>query len=148
VDSIRKAVILLGAQPLRSWASLLALAQIDDKPGELMRSALIRARLLEHLCETRGLDAASGFLVGLFSLLDALLDQPMPVLMEHLPLATELRRALVAREGAYGDLLAAVEAHERADWERVGALGADPDTLTGHLLEAVRWSDGVLASLP
>ncbi len=70
----------MGERPIRKWASLVALAGMgDDKPAELVVTALIRARFAELLGEGGDLgDRASDlFLVGLFSLLDALVDQPM-----------------------------------------------------------------------
>ena len=95
VESIQQAVMFLGLQNLRRMVTLTTVASVEDKPGELFRAALIRGRLCELLCSACGAaDTDSAFTVGLFSALDALLDRPLPELLEELPLAAETSSAV------------------------------------------------------
>ena len=99
VDSISQAIVLVGTDRMRQWAALLVLAQTGDKPSELMRVALIRARMCESLCPLLGGSSSQDFTVGLFSILDAYFDCEMRHLLADLPLAPEILDALLKREG-------------------------------------------------
>ncbi|MFT5511162.1 MAG: EAL and modified HD-GYP domain-containing signal transduction protein, partial [Hyphomicrobiaceae bacterium] len=76
IDSIQRAVVFMGLATVKRWASLIVVASIDDKPSELTRTLLVRARLCELLCKEIDIDdPGAAFTVGLFSGLDALVDQ-------------------------------------------------------------------------
>jgi len=135
IDSIRQAIALLGRRILSQIASLLAMAQLGDKPPELMMTALIRAHMARRL--SGELDPDTCYTAGLFSVLDALLDRPMAELLADLPLSEELTRALRDRSGPVGEVLATVIAYDEADWDRVCASGIDPQTLSTAYLEAI-----------
>ena len=100
VRSIGQALALLGLENVKRWATLSVLASIDDKPTELTVTALIRARFCELAGEPLGIASpAELFTLGLFSVLDAMMDAPMVDVIASLPLATEMREALVCRQG-------------------------------------------------
>ncbi|MGH2910070.1 MAG: EAL and HDOD domain-containing protein [Solirubrobacteraceae bacterium] len=116
VRSIGQALTLLGMDNARRWATLSVLASVDDKPSELTLTALTRARF----CELAGAEneiagPSELFTLGLFSVLDALMDTTMREVTELLPLADDMRDALVDRTGPMGDLLQAVTAREHGD---------------------------------
>ncbi|MBA1149310.1 HDOD domain-containing protein [Ectothiorhodospiraceae bacterium WFHF3C12] len=144
IDSIRQAIVFLGLRELRSWASLVALAAVPDKPQALMTSLMIRAKTCElvarALCPG---EASTCFTVGLFSGLDALFDVPLSQVLEELPLSEDTERALLERQGEPGRVLEWVLAYETGDWERVSRLGGPVDTLRSAFLEAVAWSEQV-----
>ena len=78
VDSIRQALIIAGTQCIRLWATLIVFSNFNEKPHEIMTIALARARMCELLAEKMRLkNTESFFTVGLFSVLDALMDQPL-----------------------------------------------------------------------
>lgn len=138
IDSIRQALLLLGTRVVSAWVTLLLMADIPDKPHELLTTAVIRARMAELLAAARGrASRESAFLVGLLSVLDALLDQPMEEILAALPLAEELEHALASREGELGAILEAVLAYERGDWARAASLGLRPSLLTSSYLDAL-----------
>jgi len=137
IDSIRQAITLLGRRTLCQIASLLAMAKLGEKPPELLMTALIRAHMAARLCETRGLDADAGYTAGLFSVLDALLDQPMRDLLDELPLSPELADALRDGQGELGAVLTTVIACDTADWSRVTDSAFAPDVLSQAYLEAI-----------
>jgi c-di-GMP phosphodiesterase len=155
IESIRHAVRLVGRGELHKWLSLLLVTSVARKGGtdiELVQLAIQRARLCELVAQ-QGRDRRSAeplFMVGLFSLLDALLRVTLREILDRVDLADEVRRALVARSGPYAPTLAMVEAYERADWPVVEAecatLGVDPSRLGPLYLDAVRWTrDRMLA---
>jgi c-di-GMP-related signal transduction protein len=123
VRSIGQALALLGIENLKHWAALSIFASIDGKPAELTSTALIRARF----CELAGrsepaTDPGELFTLGLFSVLDALMDAPMTELLTKLPFPQDMRDALTEHHGAKGRLLDCVTAIEAGDLDRGHAI--------------------------
>jgi EAL and modified HD-GYP domain-containing signal transduction protein len=121
VDSVGRAIALLGLENIKRWSTLTAFASIDDKPRELITTALVRARF----CELAGPSFGEAnndqlFTLGLFSVVDALMDAPMPELLRAIPFPEDMTHALVAGHGAKGALLDCAIACER------GMLAASP----------------------
>ncbi len=94
-----------------------------DKSEELVFTSLSRANLCELLAPLVGLKERSSelFLMGLFSLLDAFLDQPLPDILEKLPISQDIKNSLVGRQGLMGEVLELVLFYEMGDWNRVFA---------------------------
>lgn len=142
VRSIGQALALLGLDNVRRWATLSTMASIDNKPTELTLTALIRARF----CELAGAKLPNGgsselFTLGLFSVIDAMMDAPMLDVVSSLPLAEDIREALVQRRGAMGQLLNCVVSLEN---------GEDDGSLpkAGEMyLEALMWANSASESL-
>jgi len=89
----------------------------------------------------------SCFLVGLFSVLDAFMDRPMPEVLRALPLAEELQRALLDHAGSLGAILHSVLAYERGNWDEAMHLGLDQNSLVDAYLHALTWSVETRAAL-
>ncbi len=120
IRSIRHALALIGMREAKKWLSLIALSSMaDDKPLELVRMSLLRANLCEMLAPLFYLqDSASElFLMGLFSLIDVLIDQPMPALLTRLPLGEPIKRSLLRQNGPYQLIFDIVVAYERGEWD-------------------------------
>ena len=148
VDSIRQAVIYLGLKAIRTWATLIALSGIDDKPHELMTTAMVRAKMCELLAEARKLPVReSCFTAGLFSALDALMDMPMESVVESLPLSAEITGALLGREGTIGRTLTQVLDYEQARWQHMDRADLSAAQLTDIYLQAVEWAQEVTRAL-
>lgn len=148
VTSIQRAVVYVGQQSLRRWVTLIALSSMDDKPTALTRLALARARMCERLLAESGRgDADEAFTVGLFSTLDAFMDQPLADVLATLPLSGGVRAALLDGEGPAGEALACVGAYERGEWPRAVALagGIAPGRLGDLYCDAAAWADTVVA---
>jgi c-di-GMP-related signal transduction protein len=126
VLSVRHALTLLGERDVRRWATLVALSSVaNDKPSELIETALVRARFCESLCPAIGTGrelAEELFLLGLFSVLDALLDQPMPKALAEVAIPPRVKGALVGMPGEMRRVLDLVLAFEHGDWQEVDAL--------------------------
>ena len=141
VESIHQALRLVGLTAMTNIVSLFLLANIDDKPHELLITAMVRAKMCEQLARLmqQG-NSATFFIVGLLSVLDAFMDRPMPDILPALPLADEIVEALLAHEGMLGATLHCVLAYEQGDWEAVHNLGCPRDLLVKTYLEALMWA--------
>ena len=142
VESIKDAIILLGTRQIGSWVSLINLAQIARKPKELTVSALVRARMCELVAEVSGRhDGEAFYTVGLFSVLDALLDSDLDAALAALPLRGDVREAIVEGAGPMGETLQGVIAYERGDWENAHCPGVTDGQLAAIFRDAVVSSD-------
>lgn len=121
ISSIRQAIALLGQKELLKWVSLVTLRNVGyDKPDELVVTAVTRARFCEMMAQATGFKNKSAdlFLIGLFSLLDVFLGQPMEEVLMDLPLTKEVKQALRGEEGNYGSFLSLVLLYEKGNFDQ------------------------------
>jgi EAL and modified HD-GYP domain-containing signal transduction protein len=145
VRSIGQALALLGLENVRRWATLSVLASIDDKPTELTVTALIRARFCELAGEQFGIASpAERCTLGLFSVLDAMMDSPMHDVVASLPLAEDIRDALVRRRGKLGLLLDCVTTLETGEYGYTPSLVARAGEI---YFESLTWANTAAESL-
>jgi len=138
IESIQRAVVLLGIRNIRSWATLISFANVDDHRSDLITVALERAKMCELLAEATGFkQKETGFTIGLLSVLDAMAQAPMDVILASLPLDDEINQALLRHEGPLGRILACTLAYERCDWESLDTLGLDPSQINDAYLTAL-----------
>lgn len=122
VRSLPQALALLGTGPIRRWAMLIAVAGMRDVPHALLETSLVRARAAEELAAAvPGADSDRAFIVGLFSLLDAITARSLPSLLDGLHLHPAIVAALLDGNGPEGQLLAALRTHERGESPAGGA---------------------------
>lgn len=127
IESIQRAVVLMGLQRLRAWASLFAMSGLEGRPMELLNMGLLRANLCENFARLCGRgDPDVAYTVGLLSILDAMMGRPIEPLMEDLPLPQEIKCAIIAHEGMYGEILEQVVKIERNEWSAPACHGIDP----------------------
>lgn len=145
VRSIGQALALLGVENVKRWATLTVLAGVDNKPTELTLTALIRARFCELAGQQLAINSpAELFTLGLFSVIDGMMDAPMHDVVASLPLADDMREALVLRRGPKGELLNCVTSLEIGNDEQASAvIGGAP----GLYLESLIWANGAAGSL-
>lgn len=146
ITSIRTALVLLGLDQIRKWASVWAMAGLSggEAPGAVSL-ALVRARGCERIGELiTGSDTGGLFLLGLCSLLDVILRQSMEVALTDMPLPTPIREALLGAQNSSRVALDAIIAYERGEWDTAGELieklGLGPSALPGIYADAVRWA--------
>lgn len=148
VDSIRHAIVYLGEKEIKRWATLITLTGIDDKPAELITTALVRGKMCELLSAAHGeLNRDAAFLTGLFSTLDAMMDQPMEDLLGTLPLHQDITGALLRREGPYAVILNSAIAYERAEWDKLECGGASKEATAEIYLRSVEWADATVTEI-
>lgn len=144
ISSVKQAVVSLGLKTIRDWFIIVALTSIDDKPQELIFMTLLRARMMQNLAHKLGVSGDTGFTTGLFSAIDALMDQPMHSVLEALPLADDIVQALVSKEGKLGELLNLVLHYEKGDWQYFDATGLAPTDLSDAYFDAMIWARGLV----
>jgi EAL and modified HD-GYP domain-containing signal transduction protein len=146
-SSLRHALVLLGEREIRTCATVWAMADMArDVPSELVVASTLRARLCEMLAplaqmRERALDL---FLVGLFSSLDVILEQPMERILQSLPLCSDVREALLGARNPLRSVLECVQAYEQGLWDRASdlalAAGIAEREIPTCYLEAVGWT--------
>lgn len=127
IASIEQAVVMLGWKQIRNWLRVIVLTDIspEDTTSELPFISVQRGRFLELTARDAGLGSEfceTLFLLGLFSLLDAMLSMPMDEIASNLALAPELEAALRKEPGTLCTWLTMAEAFEGGDWEQVDEL--------------------------
>lgn len=128
IYSLRHALTLLGLEEIRKWSSVIAYAKLnEDKPSELMTTSIVRAKFAENLAfkaSNNKVKAAQAFLIGMFSLIDACLDQPITNILDQLSLTEQIRNVLIGTDdNSFLSLIyQLVTAYERASWVKLPDL--------------------------
>ncbi len=154
VSSIAQAVTILGHNPLKHWLMVVIVSDMNPSPraSELAFKSVQRGRFLNlmatHLGNKSPYPGETMFLLGLFSMLDALLNQPMDKVIAQMPLEDDLKQALIGEEGPARDWLDMAAAVEAAEWKNVaGLLGKyelkTEDTATNYA-KAMVWTSEIL----
>lgn len=154
ITSIRQAVVLAGWKPIRNWLRLIILTDMapSQKSLELSYLSAHRAKLFETAALGGGYEDESDklFMLGLFSLLDALLDMRMETIVRHLPVDDDIKNALCGEDNRYAPWLALAKAIEQSDWDAVGATAKTLDLLPGTVAvsyqHAFSWADSFFVS--
>ena len=148
VESLHYAVVFLGLKAVKEMVMVLVMSGANDKPHELLVTSLVRAKMCELLAGSSSLPNKEGcFVVGLFSVLDALLDMEMPELLQSLSLSDEINQALLEREGVAGDVLATVLAHEQGQWDLPVMQKFEQEHINKAYFDALAWAGNVDASI-
>lgn len=153
ISTIKQALVVLGQHELKKFLSLLFTAQVNNsKPEELLKMAMVRARFCELLAkDNTQIDSAMAFLTGMMSLIDAILDESIDKIMEQLPLAAEIKNAIVKGEGQLAEILKLAIAFEKGDWEQESklesVLNLTGKQITAKFAEAISWADDQLSLL-
>lgn len=143
IRSIKQAILLLGLTDLQRWVQILIYREWSKKPKadmyeELMKTSLCRAKICELMAKRIGYrNNSEYFLVGMFSLIDALLEKPMNVILAQLPLSDEIVETISGSETALSPVLDMAIALERLDWEEVTRLEDKLQLKTDELFEVV-----------
>ncbi len=149
IESIKDAVVLLGQDNVKKWLSLILLSRMDtNKPNELIVVALIRGRMCELLAEELHPEVQPQmFIIGLFSVLDALMDVPMVDLLDTVILSTPIKLALLDQEGEQGEILDLVFAYEQFKFKQLVDHSIATDNLRNYYLESVQWTEQAMKAL-
>jgi hypothetical protein len=153
ITSFSQALLILGRQQLRRWLNLMLFAarQGDVRSAMLLARVALRARALELLAKSGGLDKNTqeqGFMTGMFSLLGVLFGLPLAEVLAPLALGEAVHAALLRREGELGALLELFETAERGDLEgvafRLDALQIPREEFNRTMVDAAGWMQAVL----
>ena len=122
ITSIRHAAAMLGQKELKKWINTAVTNELcADKPNEITRVSLLRAKFAENLAPIFEMAISSSelFLMGLFSVLDLILDKPMAEALDMVKVSKDIRKALVDKEGKFAPVLDFVTRYEAADWQEI-----------------------------
>lgn len=146
VTSIRHAAAILGQKELKKWINTVITKELcADKPNEINRISLLRAKFAECLAPAFGLAAKSSelFLMGLFSVLDIILDVPMEEALGRVNVSKDIRDAILEQKGELSEVFEFMKAYENADWQEVCRMlivkEIDIDTIYDAYTETVVW---------
>lgn len=148
ISTIKQALVILGSGELKRFLGLMfAITANPDKPTELIKLAMTRAKFCELVAQDirSQLDVSIAFLTGLLSKIDAILDEPMESVMEKLPLAQEIKDPLLTKKGPMAALIKLVELIELAEWDKtnivIEKLKLNKDKAVEHYNQALTWAD-------
>lgn len=148
ISSIKQALVTLGSAELKRFLGLMFATNVNpDKPSELINAAMARAKFCELLAGdiNAPVDTSIAFLTGLLSLIDAILDEELESVLEKLPLAPEIKAALLTKKGVLAALITLSELIEHAEWDKTSIvmkkLGLEKEKIIKDYNEALTWAD-------
>jgi EAL and modified HD-GYP domain-containing signal transduction protein len=154
IKSIKQAILVLGVDELKRFICLLFTAQFSlGKPQELTVMALARGRFCELMVKATlpTYSQSSAFLIGLMSLIDAMVDGNIQELMDKLPLHKDMKDAIVSRRGESANFLRLCELFEKADWQNIKLfclqIKVNPDQSCHLFQEALIWADDRISAI-
>ena len=149
ITSIKEAITYIGLLQIRQWSTLLVISNAaKGKPKELLVIAMIRAHMCQQMAALSShINSDEAFTVGLFSVLDAVMDISMEDLLDHLPFTAAIKLALIEQSGDLGKLIQGVIHYEKGEWIEVDDLQFPIEDYARYFLEAVFFSEQQLASL-
>jgi len=155
IHSIPHALSMLGERAMRKWISLVSVAALGDEVADsLLRLPLLRAMFCEQIGLKVGMirEANELFLLGLLSVMDALLNVPMAVVLQDLTVHEEIKKALLGRTSRYRPIFEVVLDYESGTWEQLEEscrrCGLHENFLPDLYLQSVRWVSDILAEAP
>ena len=146
ITSVRHAAAMLGQKELRRWINTALINELcSDKPSEVTRLSLLRAKFAENLApsfEAAG-KASEAFLMGLFSVLDIILERPLEDAMHMVKVSLEIENALLHHKGPLGEILTFVLQYETANWPEISRQmvlkGISMNTVYEAYVNSLRW---------
>lgn len=146
ITSIRHAAAMLGQKELKRWINTAVVNHMySDKPGEVTRLSLLRAKFAENLAGAFDLSMQSSelFLMGLFSVLDLILEKPMKEALEIVKVSKEISQVLVEHSGVFNPVYEFIIQYENADWNEVSRImvlkNIDMKTVYMAYIGALEW---------
>ena len=151
IDTVKDAITYIGTDELRKFISIVAISDLSEsKPGELVRTSIIRARMCEG-CGTllnTGFSTDELFSLGLFSLMDAMLDCDMEDVLHHILFSEKMRNALLGQDKTFNLILNIVQGFERGEWnhEIFQAMSGTPiePKLSSQYLDSIKMATAFL----
>jgi c-di-GMP-related signal transduction protein len=145
IHSVRHALSILGERDVRRWVRLVAAVGAgQEKTSDLVLSALVRGRFGELLSPHVPHGESDLFLMGLLSLIDAMLETPMGDVLEKIPLDQATKAVLLGKPSPLRTVFQLILAHESGEWAAAAslceALHLDSEAVAGYYWQAQRWA--------
>ncbi|WP_418792064.1 EAL and HDOD domain-containing protein [Phosphitispora sp. TUW77] len=149
ITSIKHALVMLGIQEIKKWLSLITLkGMCEDKPDEILTSSIIRARFGELIAQKCGLADRSSdlFLVGMFSLIDAIIGRSMSDILAELPVSEDVKKTLLGEKHIYRDIFELILSYEKGDWKSfsyyASLIKLDEKEVPQFYIMSLEWANG------
>lgn len=146
ISTVRHAAAMLGQKELKRWINTAVTRELcSDKPSEITRLSLIRARFAENLAAEFDMAQASSelFLMGLFSVLDVMLDKTMAEALEMVKVTKDISAVLLNDSGKFAPVYDLMIAYENANWQEVSRqlilVGIDDSKVYDAYTDSLRW---------
>lgn len=146
IKTIQQAVAMIGQKEVRKWVTTAVSKSLgDDRPSELTRISLIRAKFAENLAPLFEMAHMSGelFLMGLFSVIDVILELPLPEALEQVAVSDTIRSALVGGTGIFAPVMKLITDYESSRWSEVSRemliYDIKEDDLSQAFLDTLIW---------
>ncbi len=146
ITSVRHAAAMLGQKELKKWINTALTKELcSDRPSEITRLSLLRAKFAENIAPyfEKALFSGELFLMGLFSVLDIILDKPMEEALSMVRVSKEIHDTLVDRKGEFAPVLEFIENYENANFQAVSRqlmlLGIKDDDIYNAYVDALSW---------
>ena len=146
VTSLRHAAAMLGQKELKRWITTAAISELcTDRPSEIMRVSMLRGKFAENLATAfkLGEKAAETFLLGMFSVLDVVLETTMEDALSKVNVSNDVKEALLGGEGCFKDIYEFILQYEKASWQEVSRQmilqDIDMNTLYNAYIDALVW---------
>jgi EAL and modified HD-GYP domain-containing signal transduction protein len=145
IHSVRHALSMLGERDVRRWVRLVAAVGAgQEKTSDLVLAALVRGRFGELLAPQVPHGESDLFLMGLLSLIDAMLETPMAEVLEKIPLDHATKAVLLGQSSPLRPVYQLMLAHESGEWEAASALcdsmHLSSDEVAGCYWQAQEWA--------
>ncbi|MFW5426849.1 MAG: EAL and HDOD domain-containing protein [Methylophagaceae bacterium] len=147
IDSIKRGLVILGFDTIKSWTTLIALHSINPITPELMTLTLVRAKMCENLASDFNASPETAFTVGLFSTIEAMLLHPTDELLKVLPLNEAVKKALLDQQGELGEMLKIVMLCERGLWDNIEPPPISIADFGEAYLNATQWAIDIQKTL-
>lgn len=147
VESIAEAVVMLGMEQVKKWATLIAATSHQEKPEELSRTLLIRGRMCELIAEGLKYPNPSGFfMAGMMSGFHLMLDITPEELMDQIPLGEDIQQAVRDRSGLMGETVTHAIAYEAGDWDQLPA-DFDSTVFESAYRQSLQWTKEAMLAM-
>jgi EAL and modified HD-GYP domain-containing signal transduction protein len=152
IHSVKHALAILGEREMRRWVRLVAAVGAgQDSSSDLLLSSLVRARFAELLTPKVAHGESDLFLMGLLSLIDAMLEMPMEKVLEMIPLDKETKAVLTGQVSLLRPVHQLMLAHESGEWEAAArvaeSMHLDKEETASFYLEAQQWARDISAGV-
>lgn len=148
IESLLEAIQQLGLLQIRNWISLILVSSLDEVTYDLLERTLIRAKMCQILARSSGLvNSQQAYTVGMFSVLDTILNEPMASLLSKIQLSPELNEALLHKRGVLGQLLSLTQHYEQARFDLLEYTTFTAQDYSQAYLKGIDYANSVMEIL-
>ena len=153
ITSVNHALVLLGFNEIKKWITIIMMRDLGaSKPDEIVRASLLRAKMAEQIASPIGIRGRKNelFLVGVFSMIDTLMNRTLFDILSEIPLEIEIVEAILGFDNDLKASFDIVLAYERGDWEKVNKIcvgkNVDSKKIRIAYMKALEWTNNIYNS--